>query len=179
MSAILDTTPQDLPALIEWLKAAIEKLLGNYRYEFNDVNDDGYLLDLEEFGRLVDLAGQHGARLGSGRLVVPRQLMTPKEALEEIGVLLDWARNKSKPAKPETPAKSKPRKTESTPPELAQRTGYAHETILRWINSGELDAYNSADPGQRPRYHIPDQAWEDFKRRRLHPAAVKRLSKRN
>jgi hypothetical protein len=50
----------------------------------------------------------------------------------------------------------------TTPPKLAKAWGLKAETILRWIRSGELVAFNVSAPGRRPRWKITEQAIEDF-----------------
>lgn len=61
---------------------------------------------------------------------------------------------------------------EMTPPELAKLARVGRDTVLGWIHSGELAAYNVADPSkERGRYRISREAWERFKEKRLHPAA--------
>lgn len=54
-----------------------------------------------------------------------------------------------------------------TPPQLAREWGVTPETILAWIASGDLEAFDARRPGSsRPRWRIERDALADFKRRR-------------
>lgn len=69
----------------------------------------------------------------------------------------------------------------TTPPKLAQRWGVKPETILRFIRTGELRAFDvSRNPGVgRPRYRIPLDAIVEFENRRAaKPPTVVRRSTR-
>lgn len=58
-------------------------------------------------------------------------------------------------------------RTAITPPELARRWGVSIEKVHRWINTGQLRAFNAAtNRGGRPRYRIFESDIEEFVSRR-------------
>lgn len=54
-----------------------------------------------------------------------------------------------------------------TPPQVAEEFGVATAKVITWIRTGELTALNLANRGcRRPRYAIPLDALDDFRRSR-------------
>lgn len=54
-----------------------------------------------------------------------------------------------------------------TPPALAKLWGLKPTTVIEWIRSGELRAFDVARKGTtRPRYRIPISALEEFQEKR-------------
>lgn len=54
-------------------------------------------------------------------------------------------------------------RTAITPAELAKLWGRDPSTVLGWVHRGELTAFNTAEPGKRPRFLIEWTAIEAFK----------------
>jgi len=54
-----------------------------------------------------------------------------------------------------------------TPPEVADDLRVGGDKVLEWVHNGELGAINVARKGtSRPRWRIPQDAYEAFKRSR-------------
>lgn len=54
-----------------------------------------------------------------------------------------------------------------TPPDVAKRYGVKPAKVLRWIETGELEAVNVAErPTGRPRWRVSLDALQTFERRR-------------
>jgi hypothetical protein len=65
-----------------------------------------------------------------------------------------------------------------TPPQIVKMAQVGHDTVFAWIHSGELEAYNVADPLKlRPRFRVTLDARQSFKERRLHPPAALRRAR--
>ena len=66
-----------------------------------------------------------------------------------------------------------------TPPQYAKQIGVDPEKVLRWIENGELKAFDAATRrGGRPRWRIPPQAVVDFERNRAAQPAPKSRRRR-
>ena len=52
-----------------------------------------------------------------------------------------------------------------TPSQLAKQENIGRSRIMSWIRSGELVAFDIGD-GDKPRYRIDLEAWQDFQQRR-------------
>lgn len=60
-----------------------------------------------------------------------------------------------------------------SPQQYAKRLGIDRGKVIKWIDGGQLAAINAAtNPNGRPRWRIPEEAIEDFERRRANPAAA-------
>jgi len=55
-----------------------------------------------------------------------------------------------------------------TPPQLARMIGAKPGKVNHWINTGQLEAYDSREDvdGGIPRWRVTPNAWEVFRRRR-------------
>lgn len=63
--------------------------------------------------------------------------------------------------------KNAPPREYLTPNQLAARLGVKRETVVAWIRSGELRAFNAARSTDVPaRYRISEQAIREFEERR-------------
>ena len=65
-------------------------------------------------------------------------------------------------------------RTMLSPNQIAALGGFARESVVNWIKSGELVGYNFAAPGKQPRYLVDVADWEAFKLRRRVVAPPKR-----
>jgi excisionase family DNA binding protein len=61
-------------------------------------------------------------------------------------------------------------KTDFSPREVAKLTGVSKDTVLHYIHSRELFAWNSSNNPARRRYRVPLEALEKFKLLRSNPA---------
>lgn len=67
-----------------------------------------------------------------------------------------------------------------TPQDAAEQLAVGVEKVLRWIHSGELRAVNIAQSrnGERPRWRIPREAWDEFLAGRASAPAPKPIRRR-
>lgn len=69
-----------------------------------------------------------------------------------------------------------------TPPQLARSIGAKPAKVNHWINTGQIEAYDSREEvgSGKPRWRITPEAWETFKRRRSNkPAPTPAPRRRN
>lgn len=86
-------------------------------------------------------------------------------------IIEDWGKlpPPSLGPRPTPKAKTKPKRSYVTPPQLAEEMGVSEDKVLGWIASGELKAFNAAQSskGKRPRWRITREEIAKFQQDRM------------
>ena len=182
--------PSSVPDLIDWIRDMIAKLEATpscgaeavYTAETEDGTSvertavfDESQLDWEEYGQVVQQAAMYAARLGGYDLFdeYPPGLTNRGTTIWQLHRVLGWCESRSSADEYEITLDQ----PTYTPPELAELWKRSKNTIIRWINNGELKATNLAEQGKQPRWLISNEHAREFYERRLNHQVTKRSPK--